>query len=161
MPYYEGDLRAPDGARFAIIASRWNPRITDALVDAARQAFVANGVTDAAVDVIRVPGAWELPLAARQLAVAGRHAALVVLGCVVRGDTRHYEQVADGASEGLMRIALDTGVPVANGVLAVECFEDATARAGGSHGNKGEEAALVAIEMANLRAKLVALENAA
>ena len=154
MPYFEGDLRAPDGARFAIIASRWNPRITDALVDAARQAFIGNGVAEAAIDVVRVPGAWELPLAARQLAVAGRHVALVALGCVVRGDTRHYEQVADGASEGLMRVALDTGVPVANGVLAVERFEDATARAGGSHGNKGEEAALVAIEMANLRHKL-------
>ncbi len=161
MPYYEGDLRAPDGARFAIIASRWNPRITDALVDGARQAFVASGVADTAVDVVRVPGAWELPLAARQLAVAGRHAALVALGCVVRGDTRHYEQVADGASDGLMRVALDTGVPVANGVLAVDRFEDASARAGGSHGNKGEEAALVAIEMANLHAKLGAGENAA
>ena len=75
-------------------------------------------------------------------------------GCVVRGDTRHYAQVADGASEGLMRVALDTGVPVLNGVLAVERFEDAAARAGGTHGNKGEEAALVAIEMANLRGKL-------
>jgi len=154
MPYYEGDLRAPEGARFAIIASRWNPRITDALVDAARQAFVANGVADGAVDVVRVPGAWELPCAARQLALGGRHAALVALGCVVRGDTRHYEQVADGASQGLMQVALETGVPVANGVLAVERFEDASARAGGSHGNKGEEAALVAIEMANLRDKL-------
>ncbi len=154
MPHIEGDLRAPEGARFAIIASRWNPRITDALVAAARQAFVANGVAEAAVDVVRVPGAWELPVAARELAVAGRHAAIVALGCVVRGDTRHYEQVADGASEGLMRVALDTGVPVMNGVLAVERFEDAQARAGGSHGNKGEEAALVAIEMADLRRKL-------
>ncbi|HWS78287.1 MAG TPA: 6,7-dimethyl-8-ribityllumazine synthase [Thermomonas sp.] len=154
MPHLEGDLRAPEGARFAIIASRWNPRITDALVAAARQAFIANGVDEAAVDVVRVPGAWELPIAARELAVAGRHAALVALGCVVRGDTRHYEQVADGASDGLMRVALDTGVPVANGVLAVERFEDASARAGGSHGNKGEEAALVAIEMADLRRKL-------
>ena len=96
MPYYEGDLRAPEGARFAIIASRWNPRITDALVAAARQAFAANGVADTAVDVVRAPGAWELPAAARQLAMARRHAALVALGCVVRGDTRHYEQVADG-----------------------------------------------------------------
>lgn len=154
MPHIEGDLRAPEGARFAIIASRWNPRVTDALVAAARQAFVANGVAEAAVDVVRVPGAWELPVAARELAVAGGHAAIVALGCVVRGDTRHYEQVADGASDGLMRVALDTGVPVANGVLAVERFEDASARAGGSHGNKGEEAALVAIEMADLRCKL-------
>ena len=154
MRHFEGDLRAHAGARFAIIASRWNPRITDTLVAAARDTFVANGVAEADVDVVRVPGAWELPLAARELAVAGRHAAIVALGCVVRGDTRHYEQVADGAADGLMRVALDTGVPVANGVLAVERFEDAQARAGGSHGNKGEEAALVAIEMADLRRKL-------
>lgn len=155
MSHLEGDLRAPEGARFAIIASRWNPRITDALVAAARQAFVGNGVDEAALDVVRVPGAWELPVAARELAMAGRHAAIVALGCVVRGDTRHYEQVADGTSDGLMRVALDTGVPVANGVLAVERYEDASARAGGSHGNKGEEAALVAIEMADLRRKLL------
>ena len=154
MPHYEGDLRAHEGARFAIIASRWNPRIVDALVASAREAFVANGVAEAAIDVVRVPGAWELPMAARDVAHAGRHAAIVALGCVVRGDTRHYEQVADGASDGLMRVALDTGVPVLNGVLAVERFEDAQARAGGSHGNKGEEAALVAIEMADLRRKL-------
>lgn len=154
MPHFEGDLRAPEGARFAIIASRWNPRIVDALVASAREAFVANGVAEAAIDVIRVPGAWELPMAARDVALAGHHAAIVALGCVVRGDTRHYEQVADGASDGLMRVALDSGVPVMNGVLAVERFEDAQARAGGSHGNKGEEAALVAIEMADLRRKL-------
>ena len=158
MPHIEGDLRAPQGARFAIIASRWNPRITDALVAAARQAFIANGVDESAVDVVRVPGAWELPVVARELARAGKHSALIALGCVVRGDTRHYEQVADGTSDGLMRVALDTGVPVANGVLAVETFEDAAARAGGSHGNKGEECALVAIEMADLHRKL--LENA-
>ncbi|MDE2407708.1 MAG: 6,7-dimethyl-8-ribityllumazine synthase, partial [Xanthomonadaceae bacterium] len=141
-------------ARFAILASRWNPRITDALVRAARTTFVANGVTEAAIDVVRVPGAWELPMAANDLAKAGRHAAIVALGCVVRGDTRHYEQVADGASNGLMQVALAAGVPVLNGVLAVEKFEDALARAGGSHGNKGEECALVAIEMADLRRKL-------
>ncbi len=154
MPHIEGDLRAPRDARFAIIASRWNPRITDALVAGARQAFEANGVSADAVDVVRVPGAWELPMVARDLALGGRHAALVALGCVVRGDTRHYEQVADGASDALMRVALDSGVPVANGLLAVERFEDAAARAGGAHGNKGEEAALVAIEMADLRLKL-------
>ncbi len=93
-------------------------------------------------------------MAARELAIAGRHAAIVALGCVVRGDTRHYEQVADGTSDGLMRVALDTGVPVANGVLAVELIRARPPRAGGSHGNKGEEAALVAIEMADLRRKL-------
>ncbi len=154
MSHFEGDLRAPDNARFAIIASRWNPRITDALVSGARKAFDDHGVAEDAVDVIRVPGAWEIPLACRQLAGAGRHAALLALGCVVRGDTRHYEQVADGCSDALMRVALDTGVPVANGVLAVEDYADAEKRAGGSHGNKGEEAALVAIEMSNLLEKL-------
>ena len=150
MPFIEGDLRAPQGARFAILASRWNPRIVDALVASAREAFAANGVDEAAVDVVRVPGAWELPVAARALALAGRHAAIVALGCVVRGDTRHYEHVADGCADGLMRVALEHRVPVVNGVLAVETIEDAERRAGGSHGNKGEEAALVAIEMTQL-----------
>ena len=154
MSHYEGDLRAPEGARFAIIASRWNPRITDALVAGARKAFADHGVAEEAIDVVRVPGAWEIPLAARQLAARGAHRAIVALGCVVRGDTRHYEQVADGCSQALMRVALDHGVPVANGVLAVDAHEDAERRAGGSHGNKGEECALVALEMAGLLDKL-------
>lgn len=154
MTDYAGDLRAHSGVRFAILASRWNPRVVDALVEGARRAFLDNGVAADAVDVVRVPGAWELPMAARELTQRGGYAGIVALGCVVRGDTRHYEQVADGASNGLMQVALTTGVPVFNGVLAVEVFEDAVARAGGSHGNKGEECALVAIEMADLRRKL-------
>ena len=154
MPHYEGDMRATPGARFAIIASRWNPRITDTLVAGARRTFAEHGVAEDAVDVIRVPGAWELPLAAEAVAKKGSHAAIVALGCVVRGDTRHYEQVADGCSDGLMRVAIDHGVPVANGVLAVDRFEDAEARAGGSHGNKGEECALVVLEMAQLLEQL-------
>ena len=96
---------------------------------------------------------WIAATAAR-LASSGGHAAIVALACVIRGDTRHYEQVADGCSDGLMRVSLDYALPVANGVLAVEQYEHAAARAGGSHGNKGEEAALVAIEMANLMGKL-------
>ena len=154
MPHIEGDMRAPQGARFAIIASRWNPRITDALVAGARRTFAEHGLAEDAIDVLRVPGAWEVPLAAAKLAAAGRHHGIVALGCVVRGDTRHYEQVADGCSQGLMRVQLDHAVPVANGVLAVDRFEDAQARAGGSHGNKGEEAALVVMEMANLLEQL-------
>ncbi|WP_407354088.1 6,7-dimethyl-8-ribityllumazine synthase [Luteimonas sp. R10] len=154
MTHYEGDLRAAEGTRFAIIASRWNPRISDTLVAGARKAFADNGVAEDAIDVVRVPGAWEIPAAAARLAKAGGHVAIVALGCVVRGDTRHYEQVADGCSDGLMRVALDFGIPVANGVLAVDRFEDAERRAGGNHGNKGEEAALVAIEMAELMEKL-------
>jgi 6,7-dimethyl-8-ribityllumazine synthase len=154
MPHYEGDLRSPEGARYAIIASRWNPRITDTLVDGARRAFLANGVPAENVDVIRVPGAWELPVAAANAIDRIGYAGVVALGCVVRGDTRHFEQVADECARGLMRVALDTGVPVANGVLAVDDYAHAEARAGGNHGNKGEEAALVIIEMANLIGKL-------
>ena len=154
MALIEGDLRAPGGARFAILASRWNPRISDALVAGARKAFADHGVAEADVDVVRVPGAWELPVAAARLIDRGEYAAVVALGCVVRGDTRHYEHVSDECARGLMRVALDTGVPVLNGVLAVEMFADAEARAGGAHGNKGEEAATAAIEMANLTGKL-------
>ena len=154
MTHHEGDLHAPDGARFAIIASRWNSRITDTLVAGARKTFAEHGVAEDAIDVIRVPGAWEIPLAAARVAAASAHHAIIALGCVVRGDTRHYEHVADRCADGLMRVALDYGLPVANGVLAVEDAADAENRAGGSHGNKGEECALVVIEMANLMGKL-------
>ncbi len=154
MPHYEGGLRAPEAARFAIIASRWNPRIVDALVTAARQTLAGNGVAETAIDVVRVPGAWEIPVAAARLAAVTKHVAIIALGCVIRGDTRHYEHVADGCADGLMRVALDSGIPIINGVLAVERIEDAEVRAGGSHGNKGEEAALAAIEMSQLLEQL-------
>jgi 6,7-dimethyl-8-ribityllumazine synthase len=152
----EGELRPVPGARYAILASRWNPRITDALVEGARAALVSHGIAEGQFDVVRVPGALELPLAAQALARAGRHAAVIALGCVVRGETRHYEQVADECARGLMDVSLEHHLPVANGVLAVEKFADAEARAGGAHGNKGEEAALAAIEMASLLATLAA-----
>ena len=154
MPHIEGDLRSPAGARYAIIASRWNPRITDTLVAGARKSFADHGVADDALDVVRVPGAWEIPVVAARLAANGQHAAIVALGCIVRGDTRHYEHVADLCAEGLMRVQLDFGLPVANGVLAVERHEDGEARAGGSHGNKGEEAAQAALEMSHLMEQL-------
>ena len=154
MTEYQGDLRSPAGARYAILAARWNPRVVDALVAGARKAFADHGVPEDAVDLVRVPGAWELPVAAARVIDRGEYAAVVALGCVVRGDTRHYEHVSDECARGLMRVALDTGVPVLNGVLAVEVFADAEARAGGAHGNKGEEAAMVAIEMAQLLGRL-------
>ena len=150
MPRFEGDLRPHPTGRYAIVASRWNPKITDVLVDGARKALVDNGVEAERIDVVRVPGAWEIPLAAAALARAGGTIAIVALGCVVRGDTRHYEQVADGCSDALMRVQLDFQLPVANGVLAVEAYADAEARAGGAMGNKGEEAALAALEMSDL-----------
>ena len=150
MPRFEGALRPHASGRYVIVASRWNPRITDALVDGARTALVGNGVDAARIDLVRVPGAWEIPLAAAVIAGAGGTAAIIALGCVVRGDTRHYEQVADGCSAALMRVQLDFRLPVANGVLAVEAYADAAARAGGAMGNKGEEAALVALELSDL-----------
>jgi 6,7-dimethyl-8-ribityllumazine synthase len=150
MPQIEGALQPLPGARYAILAARWNPRIVDALVDGARAALKAHGVDDAQIEVVRVPGALELPLAAEAAARGGRYAALVALGCVVRGDTRHYEMVADECARGLMQVSLAHALPVGNGVLAVEQHADAEARAGGVHGNKGEEAALAALEMAQL-----------
>jgi 6,7-dimethyl-8-ribityllumazine synthase len=154
MTHFEGDVQAPADVRFAILASRWNPRIVDALVAAARATFAAHGVGEDRLDVVRVPGAWELPQVAASL--AERYAGVVALGCVVRGDTRHFEHVADECARGLMQVALVSGVPVANGVLAVEAHADAEARAGGAHGNKGEECALAVLEMANLYGKLAA-----
>ena len=154
MTTYTGELRPVADTRYVIVASRWNPRIVDALVDGAVHALREHGVADGAVDIVRVPGAWEIPQAAAKLASTGTCAAVIALGCVVRGDTRHYEQVADGCAEGLMRVALEHAVPVLNGVLAVELHADAAARAGGARGNKGEEVALAALEMADLWRRL-------
>jgi 6,7-dimethyl-8-ribityllumazine synthase len=149
-----GALRPIRTARYAIVASRWNPRIVDALVAGAVRALGEHGVDTEAIDIVRVPGAWEIPLAAAHLATAANHVAIIALGCVVRGDTRHYEHVADGCANGLMRVALDFRLPVLNGVLAVERHADAEARAGGAHGNKGEDVALAALEMADLMVQL-------
>lgn len=143
-------LHPAPGERYAIIASRWNGEIVDALVEGAQRAFAEHGVKDVALKVLRAPGAWELPVLAQHLAVSNQYAAIVALGCVVRGETRHYEHVADECARGLMRVALESGVPVLNGVLAVEDEADAWARAGGARGNKGVDVALAAIEMAAL-----------
>lgn len=150
MPRFEGDRRPLPGARYAILASRWNPSITDVLLDGARRALAANGVEDENIDIVRVPGAWELPVTAAAMAASGKYAALIALGCVIRGETRHFEQVSDECARGLMRVSLDHSLPVANGVLAVDEHDHAVGRSSGNHGNKGEEAALVALEMVHL-----------
>lgn len=154
MPNFSGQIRIASTARFAIVASRWNPRIVDALIEGAQRALIEHGAIEAMIDLVRVPGAWEIPMAAAQLATTRRYNAIIALGCVVRGDTRHYEHVADGCTQGLMRVALDHDVPVLNGVLAVERNADAQARAGGVHGNKGEDVALAAIEIVDLFTEL-------
>lgn len=149
MSTFIGEPRATPGARIAIIASRWNPGIVDALVAGALDCLREHGVADADIDLIRVPGAWEIPQVAARVA-GGNLAAIIALGCVVRGDTRHYEHVADNCAQALMRVALDQRSIVLNGVLAVERHADAQARAGGAHGNKGREVALAALEMIDL-----------
>lgn len=150
MSLIEADLRVDDRHKIAVLASRWNPSITDTLVMGARACLKQHGLSDDQVDVIRVPGAWEIPIAANTLAATKKYNAIIALGCVVRGDTRHYEHVADECARGLMQVALKFDIPVCNGVLAVEDYAHAQARAGGSAGNKGEEVALAALEMANL-----------
>lgn len=154
MPDLIGEPRPVADARYAIIASRWNPRIVDTLIEGARATLREHGVDEGAIDLVRVPGAWEIAQVAAHLAEQRRHAAIIALGCVVRGDTRHYAHVADGCAQALMRVALDWRVPVLNGVLAVERHADAQARAGGAHGNKGADVALAALEMADLWRRL-------
>lgn len=150
MNIIEGNLRAAGDGVFLILVSRWNRHITDALLDGALAAFRAHGVDEERVEVCRVPGAWEIPQAATRLLHVTRYCGVVALGCVVRGDTRHYEHVADTCADALMQVGLHHQVPVGNGVLAVENVADAVARAGGAHGNKGAEVAEAVIEMADL-----------
>ena len=152
MKIVEGVFQSPTKP-VALVASRFNALVVERLVEGARDALLRHGVSEDNIHVVWVPGALEIGPAARRIVDSCKYGAVVALGCVIRGDTRHYEHVADRCAEGLMRAQLDTGVPVLNGVLAVERIEDAEARAGGSHGNKGEEAALAAIEMAHLMAQ--------
>ena len=144
-----GDLNAR-GIKFAIVAARFNEVIVEPLLDGALTTFKQQGVTEQDVDVIRVPGAFELPLIARKLAASKRYGAVVALGAVIRGGTPHFEYVCNEAASGLTRAALDTGIPIVFGVLTTDTLAQAEERAGPGEGNKGAEAALVAIEMANL-----------
>ena len=146
----------PAGATFriAIIVSRFNAPITDSLRDAARAALGEAGVAATDVEEFAVPGAFELPQAARCAAETGRFDAIVCLGCVIRGETPHFEYVASSAAQGLMAAAGETGVPMAFGVLTTDTEEQARARAGNDAGNKGREAAAAALEMAALFRRL-------
>ena len=133
---------------FAVVVAEFNAHITERLLDGAMECFAKHGVLDESVEVRRVPGAFELPLAAQSLAKTGSYAAIVALGCVIRGETPHFEYVSEAATHGLLRVTLDTGVPVAFGVLTTDDLAQAEARAGGEHGNKGFDAAQTAVEMA-------------
>jgi 6,7-dimethyl-8-ribityllumazine synthase len=153
MNIIEGTFAPPPG-RFALVAARFNSAIVDPLVAGAIDALKRYGVADDAVDVVRVPGSFEIPLVAQRLASSAKYAAVICLGAVIRGDTDHYDHVAGQAAAGVARAALDTGVPVVFGVLTCDTLEQAVNRAGGKAGNKGFEAALTAIEMVNLLRQL-------
>ena len=153
MEEWQGAQRAA-GCRFAIVVSRFNPEITAGLLAGAREALIEADVQAEDVIVLRVPGAFELPLVAQRLAESGQFDAVICLGCLIKGDTMHFEYIAEAVSQGLSRVALDSGVPVAFGVLTTNSAEEALERAQPGSGNKGWEAAMAAIEMATLLARL-------
>jgi len=153
MPEYIGDYSPPAG-RFALVAARFNALVTESLLKGCRDALARHGVPEDRVDVAWVPGSFEIPLTARRLAASGRYAAVICLGCVIRGETAHFDYVAGQAAAGVMQAGLDTGVPLIFGVLTTDSVEQALDRAGLKGGNKGSDAALAAIEMVNLFARL-------
>jgi 6,7-dimethyl-8-ribityllumazine synthase len=138
------------GYRFAIVVSRFNDAITEGLLAGARAALEESQVRGEDITLVRVPGAFEIPLTARRLAETGRFDAIVCLGCVIKGDTMHFEYIASAVSQGIMDVATSTGIPVAFGVLTTLTDEQAEARAADGPENKGREAALAAVEMATL-----------
>lgn len=149
MATFEGTFTDPAG-RFAIVAARFNGPITESLLAGCRDTFARHGVSADRLDIAWVPGSFEIPLVARRMAESGRYAAVVCLGCVIRGETDHYEHVAGQAASGVMQASLATGVPVIFGVLTTETVEQALNRSGLKGGNKGADAALAALEMASL-----------
>jgi 6,7-dimethyl-8-ribityllumazine synthase len=144
----EGQLVVPQGARFALVTSRFNAFIVDRLVEGALDAITRHGGDTANVTVVRVPGAWEMPIAA--LKVAKRVDAVIALGCVIRGSTPHFDYVAGEAAKGLAAVQIQTGTVVSFGVLTTDTIEQAVERAGTKQGNKGWDAAVSAIEMVSL-----------
>jgi 6,7-dimethyl-8-ribityllumazine synthase len=150
---YEGDFSSPAG-RFVLVAARFNGFVVEQLVAGATDALNRHGVADDRIDLVRVPGSYEIPLVAQRLGKTGKYAAVICLGCVIRGDTDHYDHVAGAATGGIAQAALNSGVPVIFGVLTCDTLEQAIHRAGAKAGNKGFEAAVCAVEMVNLLKKL-------
>ncbi len=154
MKTIEGILVPPAGARFALLATRFNDFIVDQLVKGAQDALLRHGVGDDQITLVRAPGAWEAALVCKQLAESKSYDAVVVLGCVIRGGTPHFDYVAAEIAKGASEAALSTGVPVTFGVLTTDSIEQAIERAGTKAGNKGVDAALAALEMVSLQSKL-------
>ncbi len=153
MATIEGSLEAPSG-RFALVASRFNHFVVEHLVNGSLDGLKRHGVGEDGIDVIWVPGSFEIPLVAQRLASSRKYAAIICLGAIIRGDTDHYDYVAGAAAKGVAQAALATGVPVIFGILTCDTLEQAINRAGAKAGNKGFEAALTAIEMVNLLRQL-------
>jgi 6,7-dimethyl-8-ribityllumazine synthase len=149
----EGDFNAR-GLRFGIVASRFNDFIVDRLLDAAVSTLLKHGVTAGDIEIVRVPGAFETPLAIKKLGASKRYQALIALGCVIRGATPHFEHVAREATSGIGRVSLTDEIPIGFGILTVDSIEQAIERAGTKAGNKGADAALAAIQMATLLRQL-------
>ena len=151
---YEGKLVAPTDARFAIVASRFNHFVVDRLVEGAIDALVRHGVPRENIALAHTPGAWELPLTVHRMAKSGRFHAVIALSAVIRGSTPHFDFVAGEAAKGTAQAMMQTGIPVAFGVLTTDTIEQAIERAGTKAGNKGADAALCALELANLLRRL-------
>jgi 6,7-dimethyl-8-ribityllumazine synthase len=150
---YEGNLDAA-GMRLAVVASRFNDDVTKLLLDGALYELADRGLEPESIPVVWVPGAFEIPLIAKQLAESGERDAVICVGAVIRGDTPHFDFVATECASGISRVALETGVPIAFGVLTTDDRDQALARAGGPQGNKGAEAAATAVEMVDLLRQL-------
>ena len=149
----EGELTARD-LRFGIVVTRFNEFVVEPLLRGALDALKRHGATEKQIEIVRVPGAFDMPIVVRKLAMSRRYEALVALGAVIRGQTPHFDYVAGECASGLARIALESGVPIGFGVLTTDTMEQAVDRAGGKAGNKGADAALVSLEMANLLRRL-------
>jgi 6,7-dimethyl-8-ribityllumazine synthase len=147
--YYEGMLTGKD-LKFAIVASRFNEFITNRLLEGAKDGLIRHGVSEEDIDIARTPGCFEIPLIAQKLAQSGRYDAMICLGTIIRGDTPHFDYVASQVNRGIGKVALDTGLPVMQGIITADTLEQAIQRAGAKEGNRGFAAALSAIEMANL-----------
>lgn len=153
MRTIEGELQA-QGFRFGIIVSRFNDFITSKLLDGALDALIRHGANDNDIDIVRVPGSFEIPLIAKKLALKGSYDAIICIGTVIRGATPHFEYVASEVSKGIAVASLETGVPVTFGIITADSIEQAVERAGSKAGNKGWDAAVTAIEMAQVIKKL-------
>jgi 6,7-dimethyl-8-ribityllumazine synthase len=149
----EGQLSSK-GLRFAIVVARFNSFITERLLAGALDALARTGCAESDIEIVKAPGSWDMPVVARELAERKRHDAIICLGAVIRGDTPHFDYVAGEAAKGLGQVAVQTGVPVAFGVLTCNTLEQAIDRAGAKGGNKGFDAAMTAVEMADLLRRL-------